>query len=87
MSPQVRHLPFANLSFLAVAVGELGPRGCRQRARARSRPRPRTRGRAGGACPGEGRQPQPPRTCVLGAQPAQATVWWSRVLFLDRVTG
>lgn len=73
--PQVRHLPFANLSFLAVAVGELGPHGCRQRACARSRPRPRTRGRAGGACPGEGRQPQPRRTCLgCPARPGHCVV-------------
>lgn len=35
------HLPCPNLSFLTVAVGELGPRGRRQRALARSRPQTR----------------------------------------------
>lgn len=64
-----------------VAVGGLGPHG-----RGRSFPSPDTGGRAGGARPGEGCQPHPRQTCVLGAQPAQAAVRWRRALLLGRVT-
>lgn len=81
LSPQAGRFPFPNLSpsegWVLMAAVE-----------GRSLvPVPRHGGgRAGGARPGEGCQPHPRQTCVLGAQPAQAAVRWRRALLLGRVT-